>query len=169
MGESVPKKVVSALITSYDSSGEGVLSFPDFCAVMYGIRTGSLNASNPYLRSFLLQRSSREATIDMLRTSSTNLVELSIQRDTAFGQDVRIYDALRVNSSLTSLSINKCSLAPSHATTLAEALLDNMSLSSLNLDSNTIEDAGFFMIAEALRMPPDVRDAWEQVRPILPP
>lgn len=47
--------------------------------MMYGLKTGSLDASNGFLRAYLLERSSHEAIIDMLRTSSSNLTELSLK------------------------------------------------------------------------------------------
>ena len=140
-----------------------MISFPDFVAIIYGIQTGTLNASNPFLRAFLLQRASHEAVIEMLRTSSTNLSELAIHSDISRGQDIRIYDALRVNTYLTSLRITACGLQPSHAALLAAGLLHNTALDSLDLASNPLGDDGFAPLAETLRMTPDARDAWEQV------
>ena len=163
VGERIPKKAVQAIISQYDTSGEGVISFPDFVAMIYGIQTGTLNTSNQFLRAFFLQRASHEAVVEMLRTSSTNLSELVIHSDLPRGQDIRIYDALRSNTRLTSLRITSCGLQHFHASLLAAGLLENTALDTLDLASNPLGDEGFSPLAETLRMTPDARDAWEQV------
>ena len=131
--------------------------------MIYGIQTGTLNTSNQFLRAFFLQRASHEAVVEMLRTSSTNLSELVIHSDLPRGQDIRIYDALRSNTRLTSLRITSCGLQHFHASLLAAGLLENTALDTLDLASNPLGDEGFSPLAETLRMTPDARDAWEQV------
>jgi hypothetical protein len=163
VGEQIPKKAVQAIISQYDSSGDGIISFPDFVAIMYGLQTGTLNASNPSIRAFVLHRASHEAIVEMMRTSSTNLSVLTIRSNLSAGQDIRLYSALKTNTLLISLEISACGLQPSHATLIAEGLLHNTALMSLDLGSNPIGDEGFERIAEALRMTPDAQDAWDQV------
>lgn len=79
------------------------------------------------------------------------------------GRDWRIHDSLRVNTTLVKLQLNRCDLEACDAIMIGKGLLDNTCLRVLDLQSNSIEDEGFEMIAQSLRMPPDSQSAWDQI------
>ncbi len=164
LGEPIPKKAAAAVIAQFDKDGEGSIDFEEFVNMMYNLKTGRVNASDGFLRAYMLQQATYEQILDMVRTSSTNLTDLSLAKKHERGQDGRLYEGLRSNSLLTSLNLSTCGLQQRHATKIGEALLDNSALVKLNLSENAILDEGFEQIASALCMPPDAREAWEQVQ-----
>jgi Ca2+-binding EF-hand superfamily protein len=164
LGEPIPKKAAAAVIAQFDKDGEGSIDFEEFVNMMYQLKTGRVNASDGFLRAYMLQQASYETILDMVRTSSTNLTDLSLAGKHERGQDGRLYEGLKSNSQLTSLNLSGCGLQEQHAKLIGDALLDNSALVKLNLSDNAIVDAGFEKIADALCMPPDSRAAWEQVQ-----
>mmetsp|Transcript_41427 Transcript_41427/g.100070 ORF Transcript_41427/g.100070 Transcript_41427/m.100070 type:complete len:770 (-) Transcript_41427:68-2377(-) len=159
IGEKIPRKAAKAVIEQFSLDGDGSIDFEEFLAMMYGLKIGSLNASDGFLRAYLLERSSHEAIVDMCRMSSSNLTELKITDNVKRGRDWRIHDSLRINTTLDTLCLNRCALQMDDAKLVGNALLDNHTLKTLDLNSNSIEDEGFEKIAAALRMPPDSQDA----------
>ena len=164
LGEPIPKKAAAAVIAQFDKDGEGSIDFEEFVNMMFDLKTGRVNASDGFLRAYMLQQATYEQILDMVRTSSTNLTDLSLAKKHERGQDGRLFEGLRSNSLLTSLNLSACGLCAPHATKIGEALLDNSALVKLNLSDNAIVDEGFEHIASALCMPPDAREAWEQVQ-----
>jgi hypothetical protein len=164
LGEPIPKKAAAAVIAQFDKDGEGSIDFEEFVNMMYQLKTGQVNASDGFLRAYMLQQATYEQIMDMVRTSSTNLTDLSLANKHERGQDGRLYEALKCNSILTSLNLSNCGLQAHHATKIGEALLDNSALVRLDLSDNAIVDAGFEQVCAALCMPPDARSAWEQVQ-----
>ena len=164
LGEPIPKKACQAVIAQFDKDGEGSIDFEEFVDMMYQLKTGKVDASDGFLRAYILQQATYEQILDMLRTSSTNLTDLSLANQRSRGQDGRLYEGLKANSMLVSLNLENCGLQAEHATRIGEALLDNSKLVQLNLSCNAIQDAGFEHVAAALCMPPDARAAWEQVQ-----
>ena len=63
-----------------------------------------------------------------------------------------IADALKVNSSLISLNLQKNSIQNEGAIAIAHGLKVNFSLTSLNLSSNSVQQEGAIAIAKALQM-----------------
>jgi len=164
IGEPIPKKAAAAVIAQFDKDGEGSIDFEEFVNMMYQLKTGKVDASDGFLRAYMLQQATYEAILDMVRTSSTNLTDLSLAKKHQRGQDGRLYEGLKSNSRLTSLNLSTCGLQARHATKIGDALLDNSALVRLNLSDNAIVDEGFEQIVGALCMPPDSRAAWEQVQ-----
>ena len=164
LGEPIPKKACQAVIAQFDKDGEGSIDFEEFVDMMYQLKTGKVDASDGFLRAYILQQATYEQILDMLRTSSTNLTDLSLANQRSRGQDGRLYEGLKANSMLVSLNLENCGLQAEHATRIGEALLDNSKLVQLNLSCNAIQDEGFEHVAAALCMPPDARAAWEQVQ-----
>jgi Ran GTPase-activating protein (RanGAP) involved in mRNA processing and transport len=164
LGEPIPKKAAAAVIAQFDKGGEGTMDFEEFVNMMYQLKTGKVKASDGFLRAYLLQQASSEQILDMVRTSSSNLTDLSLAGKHERGQDGRLYEGLKSNSRLTSLNLAGCGLQAFHATQIGDALLDNSTLVKLNLSDNALVDAGFKKIADALCMPPDSRAAFEQVQ-----
>jgi hypothetical protein len=164
LGEPIPKKAAAAVIAQFDKDGEGSIDFEEFVNMMYQLKTGKVDASDGFLRAYMLQQATYEQILDMVRTSSTNMTDLSLANKHERGQDGRLYEGLKSNSMLTSLNLNTCGLQQQHATKIGEALLDNSALVKLDLSGNAIVDEGFEHIANALCMPPDSRAAWEQVQ-----
>jgi hypothetical protein len=152
------------VIAQFDKDGEGSIDFEEFVNMMYQLKTGRVNASDGFLRAYMLQQATYEQILDMVRTSSTNLTDLSLAKKQERGQDGRLYEGLKSNSLLTSLNLSTCGLQQHHATKIGEALLDNSALVKLNLSENAILDEGFEHVVSALCMPPDAREAWEQVQ-----
>jgi hypothetical protein len=148
------------MIALYDKDGEGTISFDEFVKMMYDLQMGTVDATNGFLRMYILERASLEAMVDMARTSSSNLTDLSLHKKLARGGDWRLHDALKTNTALTRLAITSCGLTSWHANEIATAMLDNSSLHVLDLGGNAIEDQGFHAVAGALRMPPDTQEAW---------
>ena len=142
LGEPIPKKAAAAIIKQFDKGGDGTIDFEEFVNMMYMLKTGKVNASDGFLRAYLLQQATHEQILDMVRTSSTNMTDLSLATKHARGQDGRLYEALKSNTVLTSLNLSTCGLQEHHATQIGEALLDNSALVTLNLSGNSICDAG---------------------------
>ena len=64
-----------------------------------------------------------------------------------------IADALRWNATLLELHLDRASLGPSEAETLAAVLPANQTLVTLGLRSNALADAGTAVLAAALATP----------------
>ncbi|KAJ1491772.1 hypothetical protein T484DRAFT_1773498 [Baffinella frigidus] len=59
-GEKVPKKAAVAMIQLYDQDGEGTIGFDEFVKMMYDLQMGTVDATNGFLRAYILDRASLE-------------------------------------------------------------------------------------------------------------
>ena len=101
----------------------------------------------------VVQREGAErGTEERCRVLRCNVIELVAQsKIIAFGGEAAFFEALQVNTTLTSLRLVNNVIGPTGAAALAEALRVNSTLTSLRLELDTLLDEGAAALADALR------------------
>ena len=104
------------------------------------------------LSAFEVFYNSFATTLSLALTVNTTVTTLNLQKTCLYSEGAdSISEGLRKNNSLTTLYLSSNSIGDKGADSLSEALAVNNSLSSLHLSSNSISDEGATFLSRALK------------------